>query len=533
MERNAKSLGNLKYPAGAKSTGVHLQFTGREQQILRLIAEGMTNREIAEHLTLSPTTVKWYVKQIFNKLGANHRTQAVKMAADRHIIVESASSNYDPVPKIPAPLTALFGREQEVSEISSLLQDPAVRLVSILGVGGIGKTRLALEVACRQGQAMPGQVCFVTLDSVVSLRGLIQAIASAIGFHFHGSLANERQLLAQLRNRKLILVLDNFEHLLEFSTFIHEMLAAAPRLKVLTTSRERLNLRLETVYLLQGLDYPPTANRSQDYASFILFMQIARYSQPAYQPDSDDVFHICRICQLVEGMPLAIELAAKWVNMLTPAQIEAEIEKGISILQTSWQDLPNRHHSIYALFERSWQLLSSEDQNIFKKLCVFRGGFDSAAARQVAGATLFTLSTLIDKSLLMRVRRDRFKFHELVRQFVEEKLQADPEEYTLALHRHCQYFGDLMAGHEKKIKSNASAISESLWEIHDDYANIFAGWHHALEAALLTELGKYVFTMSALFQSRGLNSEAERTFAHALRLLDAGSLPESDLTRVR
>lgn len=509
-----------------------MRFTDREQTILLLVADGMSNREIADHLTLSPTTVKWYVKQIFHKLGANRRTQAVKMASDLNLI-EIRSPEHDPMPGIPTPLTALIGREREVNEIINLLNELAVRLITILGAGGIGKTRLALEVAQRQARQIPGQVCFVALDSVISRSGMIQAVASAIGFQFHGSLDIERQLLVNLRNRKLILILDNFEHLLESAQLVNEMLIAAPRLKILTTSRERLNLSVEAVYSLQGLDYPTTANGAQEYAAFVLFMQVARYSQPVFQPDSDDVFHICRICQLVEGMPLAIELAARWIDMLIPAQIAEEIVKGVGILQTTRQDLAERHRSIRAVFERSWKLLSGYERGVFKKLCVFLGGFDRAAAEQVTSATLFTLSTLVDKSLLMRVGRDRFKLHELVRQFAQEKLQVDSDEYTLILHEHCRYYASLMECWEKNIKTGVSEIPNSLLEVQNNYDNILGGWHHALESSLMIDIGKYVFSISLSFQTRGLNSEAERTFAQALRLFDVRNSSASAPVRVR
>ena len=417
------SSSNSEY-VGHKKHRKHLLFTDRERTILLLVAEGMSNRQIAEHLTLSLTTVKWYVKQIFNKLGVHRRTEAVKMASDFHLM-EITSSEYDPIPLTPTPLTPLIGRDNEISEIINLLNDPRARLVTIVGSGGIGKTRLVLEATRQLTIQRLGQVCFAALDSVDSLSGMIQAVASAIGFQFHGTLDIGRQLLIHLRNRKFFLLMDSFEHLLGVASYINEMLTAAPYLKILITSRARLNLSAETVYTLRGLAYPSNTDHAQDYAAFKLFMQIAHHSQPKFQPDSDDIFQICQICQLVEGLPLGIELAARWIDVLTPAQIADEIVKDIGILETTWQDLPKRHRSIRAVFEHSWQLLSDEEQVVFKKLCNFGSGFDRAAAEQVAGATLFMLSKLVDKSLLMRVEKDRFKLHELVRQFAQEKLQAD------------------------------------------------------------------------------------------------------------
>ncbi|HLO17099.1 MAG TPA: LuxR C-terminal-related transcriptional regulator [Anaerolineales bacterium] len=532
MTRKYDLPNNTKYRPDHPGQEAHLSFTDRERTILQLVAEGMSNREIAERLTLSPTTVKWYVKQIFNKLGANRRTQAVKLASNLPW-AELKSPEYEPAPDIPAALTEFIGREKEVNELIRLLHDPGVRLVTIVGAGGIGKTRLALEAArCLAGQ-MPGLVRFAALDGVTSPPAMIQAIASAIGFQFRGSLDLGRQLLVNLRNRKLVLILDNFEHLLEAAPFIHEMLIIAPRLKILATSRERLNLSAERIYALRGLDYPTTIDHAQEYAAFTLFMQVAHYSQPALQPGSDDVFHICRICQLVEGMPLAIELAARWIDLLTPAQIAEEIVKSVGILQTTRRDLPQRHRSIRAVFERSWQLLSNEERAAFRKLCVFLGSFDRAAAERVAGATLFTLSTLVDKSLLMRVGTDRFKFHELVRQFAEEKLQELPHEYRFIFDEHCRYYASLMEEYEKKIKIDISTVAESILRIEKDYDNILAGWHYTLEMPLVMEVGKYVFSISLFFQTHGLNSEAEQTFNRAQHLFAAHGTSVSTSDRVR
>ena len=411
-------------PSDAMYMRGYQPLTERERAILQLVAAGMSNREIAGQLILSPTTVKWYVKQIFNKLGVHRRAEAVKMATDLSNM-EIAPPESHPASGIPTPVTPLIGREREINQIINLLDDPAVRLGTILGSGGIGKTRLALEVARWKTAQMPGQVCFAAFDAVASLSGLVQSVASAIGFRFHGSLDPGRQLFVGLRNRRLILVMDNLEHLPEAGQFINELLSSAPRLKILATSRERLNLSAETVYSLRGLDYPTAVGCAQDYAAFMLFMKVARCSQPAFQPDSNDMIHICRICQLVEGMPLAIELAARWVGLLDTEQIAEEIAHDINILQTTLQDLPERHRSIRSVFERSWQLLSEGEQEVFKKLSVFHGSFGRAASEQVAGATLFMLSALVDKSLLMGVGRDRFKLHELVRQFALEKLQTD------------------------------------------------------------------------------------------------------------
>jgi predicted ATPase/DNA-binding CsgD family transcriptional regulator len=520
MAQKIVSSKDSKHTPGRILTEIHPTFTDREQTILNLVADGMSNREIAEYLTLSPTTVKWYIKQIFNKLGANRRTEAVKMAAQLHL-GELTASVHDTGQSLPTPLTALIGREKEVKEIVHFLNDPTIRLITILGAGGVGKTRLALDVAQRQMNVMPGQVCFVSLDSIASLSGMIQAIATGIGIQFHGSLPLGRQLLVNLRNRKLILVLDNFEQLLETTTFIREMLLAAPHLKILTTSRERLNLSIEVVYGLQGLNYSMDTGSMEESDAFQLFIRTVRYSQPAFISVGDDALYISKICQRVDGLPLAIELAARWIDVLTPKKIADEIAKDLSILQTTWQDVPERHRNVYAVFERSWRLLSEEEQAVFQKLCVFLGSFDSAAAEDVSGATWLNLSTFVDKSLLTRVGRERFKLHELVRQFIKEKLQGNRDEFSRTLHKHCQHYANRMEEWEKQVKADVSMIPVSLQGIQNEYDNILAGWHYALDSGYLSEIGKYAFVISLFFEKQGLIFEAEHSFAQALSILDS------------
>src|SRR5688572_24657262 len=168
MARKLDLPNSQKYRTERIPTGANPRFTDREQTILIVVADGMSNQEIAERLTLSPTTVKWYVKQIFNKLGVNRRTQAVKMASGLHLL-ENTAPEQNPTPGISAPLTPLIGREREINEIIALLNEPTVRLLTILGVGGVGKTRLAREIVRRQARHMPGQISFVALDSVTSL----------------------------------------------------------------------------------------------------------------------------------------------------------------------------------------------------------------------------------------------------------------------------------------------------------------------------------------------------------------------------
>jgi predicted ATPase/DNA-binding CsgD family transcriptional regulator len=506
-------------------------LTDREWTVLQLVAAGLSNQEIADHLTLSLTTVKWFLQQIFNKLGANRRTEAVNRAYALGLMSHSPT-DFDGQPGLPAPATALIGRTQEVAAVMRLLDDPALRLVTIVGPGGMGKTHLALEVARHCANQQRGEVRFVALEAVESLSGVAPAIANAIGFQLHGTLDPGKQLLSALRSRNLLLVLDNFEHLLEGVFYVSDMLAAASRLKLLATSRERLNLHGETVFALRGLASPPESDESQDYAAFQLFLQAARRVQPTFNPTEAESRHVGQICRLVEGMPLGLELAASWMDVLTPEHIAIEIATSLAILQTTTQDVPERHRSIDAVFEHSWRLLSDAERAAFMQLSVFRGGFDRAAAQAVAGASLFMLSTLVDKSLMTRVGADRFKLHELLRQFAEAKLKLDANEYIETLHQHCQYYAVLTQQFERRLKADFSSLASSVIDIQLDFDNLLMGWNQAIEQPFLAEIGKYATSMSFCFDSLGLLLVGEETFGRALRLLETHAVADT-VDRVR
>ena len=258
-------------------------LTRREQAVLRLVAAGLSNDEIAARLSLSLNTVKWHVRHILSKLGLARRAQAVAAAHSLGLGDELALSL---VPPLPIPATPLIGRQRELAQVIDLLAAPEVRLVSLVGAGGIGKTRLALAAAAHWQQHTPVPVYFVALENVPRADGVVPAIADAIGFQFGGTLELRQQLIFGLRQRELLLVLDNCEHLLAAASLFAELLAAAPGLRLLATSRERLNLRGETVITLAGLDYPVDDQPAQDAEAVQCFLAAARRLRPDFSPTS-------------------------------------------------------------------------------------------------------------------------------------------------------------------------------------------------------------------------------------------------------
>lgn len=424
-----------------------------------------------------------------------------------------------PFHNLPTQLTPFVGRESELQELVQILADPECRLVTILGPGGIGKTRLAVQVARHfspeQTAALvfPQGVMFVALNAVESTSGIVTAIAEAGGFVFYSNQAPRQQLLDYLRDKQMLLLLDNFEHLLAGAELIADILAHASKIKVLVTSRETLNLQGEWQWMVSGLPVPEEAMAAEkllDSSAVRLFVQSARRVQPNFSI-TDDAEHVARICRLVGGMPLAIELAAAWLRVVPCAQIAREIERDLNFLTTRLRDVPDRHRSIQAVFEHSWRLLSPSEQSTFQQLSIFRGGFDRKSAEQVTGASMFDLATLVEKSLLSVNTSGRYYIHELLRQYGAAKLDGDPVARQTALERHCVYFAEFLAARQAAI--NGEGLLQATAEITIELDNVRAAWQWALQQRRLDDIIRSATTFYMFFQSKSRFLEG----AHALR----------------
>ncbi len=294
---------------------------------------------------------------------------------------------------LPPTTTRLIGREQELAELILLLAEPHCRLVTLIGAGGMGKTRLALEVArtvtSDDRKIFLHGAAFAALASVDTPDQLVAALAQTLTFTFPAQGDPETQLLNYLKTKELLLVLDNFEHLISERTlaFVLRLWKTAPEVKLLITSRTRLNLQGEQLYWLQGLHFPVvttvatlTVEEIAAYSSIQLFLGTTRRSQPKYILTADDAPAVMAICQLVQGMPLAIELAAAWIDVLAPAEIAAELVHNLDFLAREVHDLPLRQRGMRAIFDTSWRLLTTLEQTAYQKLSIFRSGFTRQAA---------------------------------------------------------------------------------------------------------------------------------------------------------
>lgn len=359
-----------------------------------------------------------------------------------------------PLDRLPAPSTPFVGRQSELTALAVLLASPDVRLLTLVGPGGMGKTRLALAAAqaqqAQQPQPFGDGIVFVDLAPVPALDFFVLAVAAAMGLDLAPRRGDTRppiqRLLDFLRPRQMLLILDNLEHLLSdgVAGLIVEILRGSPTVKLLATSRQRLNLREEQLFTLAGLHYPTastTESSSQltEYAAAELLLLAARRLRPDFVLRLEDVDSLVRICRLVEGMPLAVELAAAWVDSLSLSSIAAELHGSLDILAAELVDLPERHRSIRTTFDATWRRLDPCEQDAFMRLSVFRGGLTREAALQAAGATLPILARLISKCLLQFQPADeRYHLHEVLRQYGQEQL-ARAGDLGAVTRRHFEY----------------------------------------------------------------------------------------------
>ena len=381
-------------------------LTRRERDILALLAQGHTAPEIAEKLSLAVSSVKWYLQQLYGKLGVNRRQQAVTRARELGLIAApaataaSAASTAE-IPSVlaqpprkhnlPVPVTRFFGRENEIEQLTKRLREH--RLVTLTGSGGVGKTRLSLRVAEEVRVDFADGVWLVELAALTDPALVPQHIAAALGIRENPGRSVLESLLSFLRERQLLLVLDNCEHLLEACAQLTEaLLRACPGLKVLASSREPLSIAGEAVYGVRSLPFPnpdrlPPIESLMEYTAVSLFVDRARLVLPDYQATEHNAAALARICQRLDGIPLAIELAAARINVLNAANLAERLDDAFRVLTGGSRTALPRQQTLRAMIDWSYDLLSEAERRILQRLSVFAGGCNLEAAEAVCADT--------------------------------------------------------------------------------------------------------------------------------------------------
>jgi predicted ATPase/DNA-binding SARP family transcriptional activator len=498
---------------------------GHRQKMLLLAQSGQRSAALAQfdtchhflvdELGVEPTkeTIKLY-EQI-RAVELNQEAQLLEgqkngspTLSPVHVVSSLAFNN------LPIQATSFIGRETELALIDRYLANPTRRLITIVGLGGIGKTRLAIEAAAATGNFRHG-VCFIPLTATNSVEFLVSTIADALNFPLYGRGEPKAQLMNYLNEKEMLLVMDNFEHLVAGAGLLVEILQCAPQIKILVTSRERLGLQEEWVLDLQGLPFPENEDSLQieNYSAVQLFLQRAQQVGADFWLRFLDKPAVTRICRLVEGLPLGIELAAAWTRTLSCQEIAAEIEKNYNFLTTSFQNIPERHQSMQAVFEHSWQFLLDEEKRVFRKLSIFRRGFSRKSAEQVAGASALLLSALVDKSLLRWTSADRYEMHELLRQYGATKLAEDPKEKDRVHYLHCKHYAAFLQ--EQEVHLKAGNQKEALEAISREIENVRAGWHWAITHRRAKEIEQYLESLFFFYNMQSRFQEGEAVFRQA------------------
>lgn len=404
--------------------------------------------------------------------------------------------------RLPAQSQPIIGREAELASLGRLLTNPHCRLITLTGAGGMGKTRLALAVAERYHGLFRDGAVFIALDALEPGSFLAPAIAASLSLQLQSQPAPAAQLTQHLRHKEILLVLDNLEHLVTEAGLLSELLSRAPGVKLLTTSREQLSLQGEWIFEVSGLCTPPAecASPEGEYSAVTLFKECASRVRGGDPLKAEDEVWIGRICRLVEGNPLGIELAAAWLGVLTCKEIVQEIERSLDFLVSERRDAPQRQHSLRAAFDYSWRLLNASEQETLRRLAVFRGGFTRHAAQQIADAGLQVLSRLALKSLVKHDESGRYRLHEVIRQYAREGLEADSTTQEQR-DRHARYYLTLLKERGGELMSASN--QDALRELTEEISNVRSAWEWAVKREDFTSLGEAMRNYGWLCDIRG------------------------------
>ncbi len=418
---------------------------------------------------------------------------------------------------LPPSFTPFIGRDHELPLVTQRLLRPDCSLLTITGPGGIGKTRLALEASERLRSAFLNGIFYVPLMNIETREEMCAGIAHALPAILPGKYGMEQQVIDYLRGKELLLFLDGFEHLVDRAGLLGEIISEAPTIKMLITSRERLDLRAEWVVELEGLDYPDPLDTASlhTFSAVQLYIECIRRITPDFELGEADRLPVQKICRTVAGVPLAIELAASRATALPSSEVAHELERSLDILVAQHRDLPERHKSMRAAFDYSWHLLNTEEQYAFKCLTVFRGGFNRLHAQKIGGLTVADITSLAEKSLIRLVSPNRYDIHAILLQYGRERLVADPKLHRELLSEHTAFYLRFLAEtHQSLHHVDETGVMEA---IEADLNNFIFAWRNIWKQDEATVHLMAFRTWRRFLDVRGRYGEGVESFGEAVQ----------------
>jgi predicted ATPase/DNA-binding CsgD family transcriptional regulator len=519
------------------SKKLELGLTPRELQVARLVRAGLTDRDIAGRLFITRRTAEWHTKQILNKLGFNSRSQVAAWVAHNEAVGSVAGSPNGHRHNLPLQLTTFVGRGTELADLQRLLA--AKRFVTLTAVGGAGKTRLALEVASRAIDAYPDGAWLVDLTPIKDGDLVARGFGSTLGLHERPRQPIAETLLEHLRGRHLLLVVDNCEHVIaDCAGLVDTILRSCPGVTLLATSREPLHVSGETVWRVAPLEVPDASARIDPleltrYEAIDLFVDRAQLAAPGFEINAENASDIVELCRRLDGIPLAIELAAARAGLMSPDQILNRLQNRFGLLTGGSRAGPLRHRTMQSALDWSYDLLSDDERRLFRRLSVFAGSFSLEAVEQVCsdhelavGAIAGLLGSLVDKSLVVASLDGpgpmRFRMLETLQQYGQERL-AEPGEVQGLNRGHAEFFASVAKEASPKLRGR----DQQLWHqrLALDLSNLRSAlqWNsmHEPEAGL-----PLIIAMTDFWYIDGLVEEGDGWLKRAL-----GSYPAR--TRLR
>ncbi len=426
-----------------------------------------------------------YKNMLSEGIGVEPSDETLELVEDiRHgdIAVESATrkaieKSSLPIPNnIPMELSKFFGRESELAQLRDYLHNPHMRLVTMVGQGGTGKTRLAIEAAKQNMRLFTDGVWFVRLDSVVSADLVLPEIYKVLGITYPQRDQAQAQLIEYMNGHHTLMVLDNFEHLLDASPIIAGVIEGTTNSKMIVTSREMTGLPQETNMFIDGL-----AGRGQKKGTDLaetesisyagqMFIERAKRLQPGFEPDDEDISIVEDICDLVAGLPLGIELAASGLKKNTLTDLRDHIADDFTFLESDQPHLPARQRSLMSVFNTFWEQLAEDEQMMIGRLSAFCGVVTQDAAKQVAGVSIFFLSSLVSRGFLQRVGSYGYRAHSMHRQFVRKRLKQDPKRFRAISKKHRDYYFNLLERTVRPLRDSPQKVM--LDELEEELCNI-------------------------------------------------------------